>query len=217
MKTLFALSTGLLLAAALPIAHAASATDLSVTGKIIPGACYPTLSNHEIDFGDIQARDLARDNATHLEREIFTTLNISCDAPTLYGVRGIDDRAASVGNRWFHEPYGLGTTAKGENIGAHYAEVDPARTLIDGSPAYVALSDARGLLWDYSSAALTGIPNDGRLLGLTDRAGDASDPVPVKEASLGLKHYLVIAPANGLTLWSDVVLDGRATFELIYL
>lgn len=217
MKTLFALSTGLLLAAALPIAHAASAIDLSVTGKIIPGACYPSLSNHEIDFGDIQSRDLSRENATHLEREILTTLNISCDAPTLYGVRGIDDRAASVGNRWFHEPYGLGTTANGENIGAHYVEVDPGRSTLDGQAAYLTFSDARGTHWDYSSAEPANVPNTGPLIGFTTHLGSAYGPTPVENASIGLRHFMVVAPANGLTLSGDVSLDGRATLELIYL
>lgn len=217
MKTLFALVTGALITTAIPSAYAASAIDFTVTGRIVPGACYPSLSNHELDFGDIQAKDLLRHTATPIEREHLTTLNISCDGATLYGLRGVDDRAASVGNHWYPSPYGLGTTAKGEAIGAHYVEVDPARSTLDGQAGYVALSDERGEHWDYSSAELIGIPNDGRLLGLTNQLGSAHGPVPVTQASVGLKHFMVIAPASGLTLWNDVLMDGRATLELIYL
>jgi type 1 fimbria pilin len=216
MKAIPALFTGALLACAVP-AFAASAVDIGISGRIVPGACYPSLSHHEVDFGDIDAKDLQRHTATEIDRQRLTTLNISCDAPTLYGVRGVDDRAASVGNHWFPSAYGLGTTAMGEKIGAHYLEMDPARSTIDGQAAYATLSDARGGHWDYSSSALTGIPNDGRLLGLTGRVGDANGPVPVAQASVGLKHYLVVAPAEGLTLHTDVLLDGRATLELIYL
>lgn len=198
-------------------ALASSAVEFGVAGRITPGACYPVLSHHVVDFGEIKVAELQRHTATVIDRERLNTLDISCDGPTVFGVRGVDDRASSVGNNWYPAAYGLGTTSRGENIGAHHVEVHPARSTIDGEPVYASLSDARGAHWEYSTSEPTGIPNDGRLLGLTDRSGDARGPVPVQYATLGLTHFMVVAPASGLTLTGEVLLDGKATLELIYL
>jgi hypothetical protein len=198
-------------------ALASSAVEFSVVGKITPGACYPTLSEHSVDFGEIKVTELERHTATQLDRDRLTTLDISCEAATLFSVRGVDDRAGSVGNDWYRSAYGLGLTDRGERIGAHYVEVHPSLSSIDGVPLYTTYSDAYGQQWDYAGAEPSGIPNDGRLLGFTTKRGSGDGPVPIKDARLGLNHFVVVAPASELTLTDDVLLDGKATIELIYL
>ncbi len=215
MKAIISLfAAGLLSSASV---MASSAIDFGVVGKIIPGACYPTLSNSTVDFGEIKVTELERHTATVVDRNHTNTLNISCDAATLFGVRGIDDRAGSVGNNWYRAAYGLGLTGRGEKIGAHYVEVQPERSTIDGTSVFTTYSDARGQQWTLSDDVPSAIPNDGRLLGLTDIYKGYDGPIPIKHASIGLNHFLVIAPATDLTLSSEVVLDGKATIELIYL
>ena len=198
-------------------ALASSAVEFSVVGKITPGACYPTLSDHSVDFGEIKVTELERHTATLLDRKRLSTLDISCDAATLFGVRGVDDRAGSVGNHWYDSAYGLGLTDRGEKIGAHYVEVYPDLSTIDGMAVYTTYSDARGQQWDYAGDEPSAIPNDGRLLGFTSKSGSGNGPVPIKNARFGLNHFVVVAPASGLTLTSEVLLDGKATIELIYL
>lgn len=217
MNAFTPLFAGVLLLVGASGALASSATEFTTSGRILPGACYPTLGNYAVDFGDISVTELQRHTATEVDRPRFNTLNISCDAATLFGIRGLDDRRASVGNHWHAAPYGVGLTPRGENIGAHYLEIDPGRSSMDGRAVYLTHSDARGEQWGVASAALSHLPNDGGLLGLADTAGSANGPVPVKQASLGLKHFLVIAPADELTLTSEVQIDGKAVIELIYL
>lgn len=215
MKAILMLGTVCVLSST--AALASSAVEFGVAGRITPGPCYPTLSHHVVDFGEIKVAELLRHTATVIDRERLNTLDISCDGATVFGIRGVDDRASSVGNQWYPAAYGLGTTGRGENIGAHYVEVHPDRSSVDGDAVYTTLSDGRGEQWDQSSHEPTGIPNDGRLLGLTDRSGNIQGPVPVKHGSLGLTHFMVVAPASGLTLTGEVLLDGKATLELIYL
>lgn len=215
MKAIVLLVTACLFSSASVMAS--SAIDFGVTGKITPGACYPTLSNSTVDFGEIKVTELERHTATVIDRNRVNTLNISCDAATLFGVRGVDDRAGSVGNNWYRAAYGLGLTSRGEKIGAHYVEVHPDRSTINGTSAFTTYSDARGQQWGGAQDEPSAIPNDGQLLGFTDAYGSVDGPVPIKDASFGLNHFLVIAPASELTLTGEVQLDGKATIELIYL
>lgn len=215
MKTKIALFAACLLAGT--GAQASSAVEFGVVGKITPGACYPTLSNHSVDFGEIKVTELQRHTATVIDRKRVNTLNISCDAATVFAVRGVDDRASSVGNNWYESAYGLGYTGRGEKIGAHYVQVHPSRSTIDGKQAFTTYSDARGEQWDYSGDEESAIPNGGQLLGFTDGGGIAHGPVAIQHASIGLSHFIVVAPASELTLTSEVLLDGKATIELVYL
>jgi hypothetical protein len=59
--------------------------------------------------------------------------------------------------------------------------------------------------------------NNGQLLGLTDASGTDTGPVAVKDAVMMLTSTLTIAPADSLTLDSEIQLQGAATLELVYL
>jgi len=218
MKAIRTLLAAAVVAVVMPSAFAASSVDLTVSGTIVPSACTPTLSAADVSFGKISAADLALDKPTaFLGGKLLSTLNVNCDAATLYGLRGIDNRAATVGNTWYMTPYGLGMTSGGEKLGAHYLEVMPLRSTIDAKPAFVTVGNAAGTTWTASATGEKGLRNYGELLGFTDTAGVTSGPIPIKDAQYGLQHYLVFAPANGLTLTDEVALDGSAVIEVVYL
>lgn len=218
MNLLPRLLTGVALLAALPAAMAASTVDVTVTGTIVPAACTPSLTASEFNHGKLSKADLNTDTPTSFAANPkVTTLSVNCTAATVYGIRGYDNRADTVGNNWYMTPYGLGLTPKGEKIGAHYLEIYPRQSLIDGKPAFVTVGNAAGNRWANAVQTEKGIRNYGELLGFTDIAGPVTQPLAIKDATYALNSYLVIAPTKGLTLTDDVALDGSATIEVVYL
>lgn len=217
MKTLNTLMASALMIALAPAALAASTVDLSVTGKIVPTSCTPSLSQGDVSFGKLSAKDLDLDKPTRIGGYKAQNLTIDCQAATLFGIRGIDNRKETVGNTWYMTPYGLGVTGKGEKIGAHYLELRMAASTIDGKPAFVTVGNADGTSWGASTVGDQGIRNYGPLLGLNATAGATTGPIAIKTAVLGLTSYIVVAPAKTLTLDEEVALDGSATIEVVYL
>ncbi|EIK97816.1 hypothetical protein PMM47T1_04869 [Pseudomonas sp. M47T1] len=197
-------------------ALAASSVDLAVTGSIVPTACTPTLSLGDTSYR-ISSADLNLDDLTNIREHKYQTLNINCQAPTLFGIRGIDNRAGSVGNGWYQSPYGLGLTPAGEKIGSHMITVIMSRSTIDGKPAFVTVGSPDGSTWYPSETTDRSIRNDGQLLGFTDTPGVTTGPIPVKDAALGLDQFLLINAANSMTLNEEVPLDGSAILEVVYL
>ncbi len=217
MKNIQKLAAFALLSTAASCVMAASSVDLAVTGSIIPTACTPTLSKGDVQFNKISAADLNAGKHTIIRERKQQALNISCQAPTVFAIRGIDNRPGTNGNGWYVTPYGLGLSPQGEKIGAHYLELRMNASTIDGKPAYVTVGNAGGTTWQASTLGDKGIRNYGELLGLTDTVGVTTGPIAVKDAVLGLEHYLVINDANTLTLNEEIMLDGSATIEVIYL
>lgn len=215
MRRFFAVAA---LASVMPSAFAASTVDLTVTGTIVPASCTPTIGSSNVHFGKISSADLDQDAPTNMfTSAIRQSLTVNCSAATIYGIRGIDNRAATVGDRGYNAPYGLGVTDDGEKLGAHYVEIQTATSTIDGKPAFVMIGDSAGATWSVSGEGNKGIRNTEGMLGFTDQAGETTGPIPIKEAVYGLQHFLVIAPASGLTLTNEVALDGSATIEVVYL
>lgn len=213
MRRFFAVAA---LAGAMPSAFAASTVDLTVTGTIVPASCTPTLSIPNISFGKRSASDLNVDRSTSLGG-ISSRLRVDCVAPTLYGIRAIDNRSATVGHDGFSQPYGIGLTENGEKIGAHYLQITAMTSTIDGVTPYITVGDAAGATWSASTQWVNYLENSGRLLGFTDQAGSTTGPIPIKEADFSMQTYVHIAPASGLTLTDEVALDGSATIEVVYL
>ncbi|MBD8755793.1 DUF1120 domain-containing protein [Pseudomonas coleopterorum] len=212
------LLTGAALLVALPAAMAASTVDMTVTGSIVPAACTPTLSIADFNHGKISKADLNTDKPTIIPTGKWGTLSVSCTAPTVYAIRGTDNRADTVAHyNMYVGPYGLGLTPAGEKLGAHYLDVHPTKSLIDGKPTFVSVGDAAGSRWSNAASANRAIRNNGELLGFHDTAGPITQPLAIKDATFSLLSTLVMAPAKGLTLTDEVALDGAATIEVVYL
>ncbi|MDE1166003.1 MAG: DUF1120 domain-containing protein [Pseudomonas sp.] len=221
MKVFKVAIASVLMSAAAPMVLAASTVDLSVTGSLVPTSCTPSLAAGEISFGKLSAKDLRLDKSTEIGGFKFEQMTIQCQGPTLFGIRGVDNRANTrpvhSGVPTFAAPFGLGLTANNEKIGTYHLELHPDRSMIDGAKGYLTLSNLTGTAWGASSAGERNIRNNGPLLGYTDTLGVSTGPIPVKEAILGIRSYMVVAPANTLTLDQDIALDGSATLEVVYL
>lgn len=208
------------LAGVIPAALGASTVDLTVSGAIIPASCALALSQGAIDFGRVSAYDLNRDNGTRITPDdLSATLSVNCAGPTLYALRGVDNRLGThhPDSTWYTSPYGLGRTPAGEQTGSHYLDIIPLLSSIDSKPAFVTVGGVGGTVWAAAGRGDTAIHNTGELLGFTDTTGVTTGPIPIKDALYRLQHYGVIAPARMLTLVEEVEMDGSVTIELVYL
>lgn len=221
MKTL--LTTAVVFAIA-PSAMAASSTDLTVTGKIVPASCGLSLSSPELNYGKISASDLDPDKATKLAKKAYT-LDVTCNGDTQFALQPVDNRINSVvpvGESSVGLPprphFGLGFTPANEPIGGFTISLYPTRSTIGDAPAFLisrGVSSTTGN-WSTATSSIQSLhPN--RLTGLTDTVGVTTGPLPASKASFGLESTAYIARASSLTLTSDVTLDGSVTIELKYI
>lgn len=191
---------------------AASSIDLAVSGRITPSACTPTLgTGGVVDFGKIAAKDLVADSSTWLPGTIVQ-LRVSCRAPTLFALRGNDNRAGTAHTDDGYG-FGMGLINGGQKIGTYLLTVrNPASDtaslipLIRTNNSEFWLGFPHGVFLTWHSLAAFG-------------ASGAGVPVPIAlaEVTADLLIQASIAPASGLTLDREVPLDGSATLEVIYL
>lgn len=205
-KSLSILCTALLLTGA--SSAFASSTDLTVTGLITPAACKPNLSGGGIvDFGKISTQDLNKDVQTRLpDRTVQLTVN--CDAEIRFAIQPIDNRA---GSSTAGPAFGLGLINGTEKLGRYYLEiVNPVADI----PSTVLYSANDGSSWYplEDSAATTRY-----LIGFGNRDSGAWDLHPLKDVAVDIFLNTAIAPTKTLTLTDDVLIDGSATLQIIYL
>jgi len=198
-------------AAIAPNAFAQSA-DLSITGKILPGACVIDLSNGGVaDFGDIRSNALETDTSTPLDA-VELTISVTCDAETLLAFEGIDN---ADGSSYVAHRYGLGRTAEDEKIGS--ATIGLKGVSIDSKPGFATTSYDGGATWSNGVAGNPApIPTDG-MVGFTETQGDAAGPSGMKSLQGRLEVKAFIAPSAALTLTSEVLINGKATINVMYL
>ncbi|WP_028620849.1 DUF1120 domain-containing protein [Pseudomonas sp. Ant30-3] len=204
-KTLTAFATTVLLGA-MPLAWAASSTDLTVTGTITPTACTPLLSNGGVvDYGKIAAKDLNETTNTIIGRDTLQ-LTVNCVAPVQFALAPVDNNpgTASNGDWW-----GLGLTNAAERLG--FIVTTMSNTLADGQPAQTIISTNNGSTWHAHHHM-----RPGRLLSVASSA-DPTTPLAAQDTGIDLLVTTHIAPTNGLTLIDDVVINGSVTFEMKYL
>lgn len=206
MKNYFAaLSTTALISVA-PHALAASSTDLTVTGTIIPSACTPSLSNGgTIDIGEIQVKNLNLTTPTQVSNETLQ-LTVSCEAPAVFGLKAIDNNPGTSSNwAWF----GIGRTDAGEKLG--YMLSFASNTVADGQPARALQSTDNGSTWFAHHHYR---PNWFMSVASTT---DLTTPIAVQDLSIDLTIMTHIERADSLTLADDTAINGSVTYELRYL
>lgn len=201
----------LAIAAAAPSAFAQS-TDLTITGKILPGACTVDLGNGgTADLGDINTRDLNAEEPTDLAA-VSLSLTVACESPVRFALEGIDNAgdSSAYGGR-----YGLGKTPADEKIGG--AELAMVSVTGDGADIFATHSTDTGDTWtpaDNGTPAL--ITMDG-LTGFAKTQSATGGPDPM-EALLGtLEVRARIQPRSAITIDDDVPINGSATINLKYL
>lgn len=216
MKTLLSALTACAWLTSLPVAHAASTAELTVSGLITPMACVPVLSaGGLVDFGKISQKDLNQATGTRLPLKTLT-LTVSCNAPGRYALRMRDNRdgTAHVNSEIF---YGLGLDSMGNKLGVYSVSFDPKQTVADTLPvAYGTESTTGGLAWRTSNSNPIDIGSKS-LLGFTDVAGSTAGPSAIQNLTSTLTLEAVINAKQNLDLSVETRMDGSATLEVVYL
>jgi len=209
MKKLLCTSVaGLLIGSALP-AFAASTTDLTVKGMIVPSACTPSLTpGGTINVGRFSVKDLNQDARTLLS-PVTLQLSINCEAPTLFAMTATDNRADSAHGV---SELGIGKTTAGEAIGGYV--VIPDKVIADQAPVQPIGSMNNGNTWfrmfedeNWQTDMLVSIK----------QPDAASVPIPAKDTQMEFSVYPFIHPAKNLTFSQDTGIDGSATISVVYL
>ncbi|WP_367345913.1 DUF1120 domain-containing protein [Stenotrophomonas bentonitica] len=197
-------------AAIAPSAFAQSA-DLSINGRIFPGACVVDLDGGGVaDLGNIRLDSLNTDASTPLDA-VNMNMNVSCESAVRFAFTGVDNAGDSATNA---NEYGLGLTAAEEKIGS--ARLGMADVIIDGASSHALTSSDGGATW-----TIVLLPNGihvpkGGLMGFnTERV--STGPSAIKDMQATLQVQPTIAPTSGLTVTEDVAINGNATINLVYL
>lgn len=208
-KTLIALAIASSAAIA-PTAFAQSA-DLSITGRIFPGACVVELGNGgNADLGDIRLDSLQADMNTVLD-DVDLPMSVSCESAVRFALQGVDNTGESSITA---AQYGLGFTPADEKIGG--ASLRLVDVTIDGSEGRARTSVDGGANWTIDLLPGSARIGKDHLLGFNVPQAEAS-PVAIENLQGTLNVQATIAPTSGLTITDDVPINGSATINLVYL
>ena len=210
MKTsLTALCAALLIANSLQ-ALAASSVELTVSGTIVPSACTPLLSAGTVEHGKLSAKDLSVDQVTKLT-DATLQLQVTCDAPTLFALQGVDNRAGSSSDN-SGQSYGLNLINGNQKLGFfHLRLLNPVADSVAITPL---ASMDNGNTWTNATGS-TWPPQ--QFAGFGDQSGGAWAPIQIQELITELHVMTYIAPTRDLDLSNEVPIDGSATLEVKYL
>ena len=215
----FLVALGLILAAS-SSAFAGNSADLSVAGKIAPGACDFRLNNGgTFDFGKIPSRDI---NDRWNYYDVATDFVLNCSAPTKIAYRFINNRPvdrSSAGLTYFQcdldvtNPdsctYGLRPVG-GKTIGT------TSIMLFAWGSTWKVRSSDNGISWQEDSGQTS--QSTEFWYSFADFASILPEPTALTQevGSLGIGLMLVnrsLMPS----LASEIPIDGSITFELLYL
>ncbi len=198
-------------AALAPTAFAQSA-DLSVSGRIFPGACAIDLGNGGIvDLGDIRSDLLKDDSFTVLPLQRLP-ISIGCESKVRFALETVDNAKASALDG---VNFGIGVTAAEEKIG--YATIRLEGTTIDGAYAYTTRSADNGNSWSTSTHESLVDLAPTSLMGFALSQDAVTGPDPIEQLQADVRVSAWIRPASELTLADDVPISGSATINLVYL
>jgi type 1 fimbria pilin len=197
-------------AALAPSAFAQSA-DLSINGRIFPGACVVDLGNGGVaELGSIRLESLQADMTTVLD-DVDLNMNIACQSAVRFALEGVDN---SHDSSISPSQYGLGVTAADEKIGS--ARLGFVDVTADGEAAQSMTSDDGGDTWVVNLFPETATIGKGSMLGFRVGTG-GQGPMPIKDLQGTVKVRATIAPTSELTVTEDVPVQGNATINLTYL
>jgi hypothetical protein len=191
-------------------ARADSSVNLSASGKITPSACEPSLSNGGVyELGKIPAKDLNLDQPTALPAKTLQ-LGLTCTALTLVALKPRDNRPSTSFDSGNTLKFGLGLVNGREKVGSML--LDLQSIMADSTPMY-AIGSVGPTSWSP-----TDILSPTFLTSFTpDRGTPNLAPVPIQRLTADMRISPRIAPANTLTLTSEVPIDGSVTLEINYL
>ena len=197
-------------AAIAPTAFAQSA-DLSITGRIFPGACVVELGNGGVaDLGDIRLDALQTDITTVLD-DVDINMTVACESAVRFALEGVDNsHDSSIAPSHF----GLGFTPAEEKIGS--ARLGFVDVTADGEAPHALKSGDGGESWTIELFPQAASIGKGNLLGFAV-GDDKRQPTAIKNLQGTVKVRATIAPTSELTVTDDVPVQGSATINLTYL
>ena len=215
-------------------AMAAGTADMSVGGTVITGSCTPTLSASTVDYGTIDVSRLTSTNTVTGNRLGFRdiTLNVTCDSPMKVAWGVTDNRTGTAaylnseversgGNYHYEQAYffGLGDTPEGKHIGSYSITLTEPGSTVDGEPAYLAQRHGASGTWVHlangNRAAV--YERESNHYSFTVVSPGTLEPMAATTVSYALSISLQVDLMSNLNLTDDTVLDGSATFTLVYL
>jgi hypothetical protein len=189
-------------------AHAASAVDLTVTGRVTPDACHVELSHDgTVDHGRIASHSLNADEFTVLPVQTLG-LRVQCARPMLFALVGIDERADSSSAPDYF--YGLGRNihVPEERLGS--VALAYRNAVGDTQAMQVLASRDNGESWSQEPNAYP------RAYMAFAPAGDRQ-PDFISQLIVQLQVSTAINFSRYLTLDQEVPLDGAIVLDLRYL
>jgi hypothetical protein len=190
------------------LAHAASTTELSVTGLITPSACQPGLSDGgQYDLGKIAASQLNVDQPTRLPTHNLQ-LQITCEALTLMALESRDNRLGSSADADQRAKFGLGLVNSTIKLGYMTLRLDSI--VADGAQMHP-IGSSGPTTW-----APTSILSPQYLTAFTP-IKTVTVPAPLQRLNADLQITPTIAPANTLPLTEEIPIDGSMTLTVKYL
>lgn len=192
-------------------AFAASSVDLTITGKITPSACMPSLSqNGIVDYGRISAKDLEHDTMTQLP-PVTLQMSVNCEAKTLFALMPRDHRLLQGYNGG---AFSLAWISEGKPLGLYFLDT-PTPPVADGVAVTRLYSEDNGVTWRWYTDDSSWRPE--LLTAFGDRSTGVLAPLPIKDLSISIKLSTLIWPAKMLPISEEIPIDGSATFEVRYL
>ncbi|MBI6906832.1 DUF1120 domain-containing protein [Pseudomonas sp. SIMBA_059] len=199
-----------LMLAGVSTASAASSVDLSVTGKITPAACTPILSNGGlVDHGKVSVQDLKPRGNTQLP-DATLTLEVNCEASTTLAIKVTDNRSGTVSyNNGTASFFGLGLAANDKKIG--WYEVRMNNATADGELREM-IESVDGSTWLYAGTHWQ--PDWMRAL---NGASGSYAPLPMQTFKADLAIATWITDKTTLPVAEEILIDGSATLDVVYL
>ncbi len=210
----------LLLAIAAPAAFAQTSAELSVTGKLIPGACTISLGENLLDWGSVPVASLVggSGSVTFPGFQKNTSLDIDCSAPRRVAVNIIDEKSGtshisgSLGERSF----GLGLDQDGRKVGSLW--IHQSHTpIVNGVNGYGGYVESDGTASQPFTTGVQVLRPD-RRSGFSETALIAGASVPaITKVSAGIEAAIYFNPEYRHGISEEIQMQGGVTFELVYL
>lgn len=211
-------------------AFSAESININVTGKLTVGACTPLLSGgSSIDYGPINVNDLNPNSQNNLNLK-NTNLIINCSSRQKVAISATDDRHDS-------EDLSISLTySKDQRIVADDAKYglsfdDENDTVLIGS--YAIIFNGSPQYDGVTGSLLEGTANGDFMLqtavdllhergecdyGLvTVGTAGSNEPVAFKNVIFPIQITTALESASELRLVENALIDGEATFSLVYL
>ena len=203
-KLLIPLAASLLLST--PLAFAASTTELTVKGLITPSACDITMpGGNTIDHGKISSSDLSQTERTNIGFHRLS-LSIKCDAAIAFALKTIDNQP---GSSFYKANFGLGLINGDQQLGDYSLTL--RNPIADDVQVQTIVSYDQGATWQEDTIMTPGLYMS---VGAMD---DDTQPLLTEKLIVELEVNTMINPSDGLGLDHEVLIDGSATIEVMYL